>query len=920
MKNLSYKTLLIIFFFLLIGIVILTRFLSPNQKASATWWNNNWSFRKSITVNNTGEKQSNVYISLTIDTSDASRFQSDCGDIRFTDQDKTLLDYYIVSGCGTKDTSIHINFPSLTNGNNIFYLYYGNPYIQNGFSENDFSTPATNATPSLKSEEKVSLKKIKVPSKLSKEVSDKYTVSKNTFTREVKDNPKDKIEVEVGDIDNSNSFIPKVKLKRWDDEVNLSVSLIDNDTSDPVVSTDKEKIKWTKDKREVNFYEIEPSTEFPKGGYEFEITLKEKPDTNKVEFNLETKGLRFLYQPELTQSEIDRGAKRPENIINSYAVYYENVPKNFIDEKEYKSGKAFHIYRPKIVDANNNWVWGVLNVDETNGLLTVTIPQEFLDNATYPITHAAGLTIGYDSVGGTTTQEWTDWYTGINVTASAGTIGKISFYGGTTVTTHMKGLIFLDSTDELVTNGISDPTTYSTIEWHDFTFSTKPTLSGSTVYRIGGIADGWFLYYYDNDAAYNMKTGLTDYDSPAKPDTINQYGSYKLSIYATYGTTMGNSSIGISSNGYSANWLGGLGVTAPETGTIASFTGYFDNWAGTNIKGVLVDSSLNIVTNGISGSEYTNSVNGEWMTFTFSTPPSVTTGQTYYLMAIGDSGFGYKYGPNSGNTKYDTTNSYSSPQDPTGAASYDVNMSIYATYADNPNPPTLILPTNSATGVTTSPTLTTVTTDLNDDDLQYKIIFGTDAVFSGTTQVFNQTVSNVGWSSQDVGTSAYASGTTAAYVLQVGLSYSTMYYWKSQAIDYSGSDTWSNLSIGYSFTTDAAPPSSPSPPSNCLINESRTDTYLIPKWSDNSSDEDGFQLEKNTDAGGFSFLTNIATGVTAYQDTSVSSDHTYAYRVRSYKTDVGSTLFSSYCIHPTLDLHTGNFNFESINLEGLELN
>ena len=55
--------------------------------------------------------------------------------------------------------------------------------------------------------------------------------------------------------------------------------------------------------------------------------------------------------------------------------------------------------RPRIVDAQGEETWGQLTIN--NKVLTVTIPQELLNRATYPIRHAAGLTFGKTTVGGT---------------------------------------------------------------------------------------------------------------------------------------------------------------------------------------------------------------------------------------------------------------------------------------------------------------------------------------------------------------------------------------------------------------------------------------------------------------------------------------------------------------------------------------
>ncbi len=186
---------------------------------------------------------------------------------------------------------------------------------------------------------------------------------------------------------------------RWDNEVNASFRLLDDEPK--TLITEGEKIKLIGAEKEVHFYDIVPCKEHPEGAYEFEVILKEKPLTNKIEFTLETKGLDFFYQPEITQEEKDKGTVRPDNIVGSYAVYASENKINYIGGKKYKVGKIGHIFRPKIIDAKGAEVWGELNIDIEKGLLTVIIPQDFLDKAVYPIRHVAGLTFGYTSAGGT---------------------------------------------------------------------------------------------------------------------------------------------------------------------------------------------------------------------------------------------------------------------------------------------------------------------------------------------------------------------------------------------------------------------------------------------------------------------------------------------------------------------------------------
>ena len=117
------------------------RLLSP---AKAAWFDESWAYRNAIPISSHTAAETNVYISTTIDTSASGQFQSDCGDLRFTDTGGNLLPYYIVSGCTTATTVAHIFFDSFPAGAQTIYYYYGNPSAANGFSAADFATVATN--------------------------------------------------------------------------------------------------------------------------------------------------------------------------------------------------------------------------------------------------------------------------------------------------------------------------------------------------------------------------------------------------------------------------------------------------------------------------------------------------------------------------------------------------------------------------------------------------------------------------------------------------------------------------------------------------------------------------------------------------------------------------------------------------------
>jgi len=94
-----------------------------------------WKYRIPITIDHSSgtEDLSDYQILVTLDTSSiisAGKMKNGCGDIRFTDSDgKTLLPYWLESGCNSTSTRIWIRIPSIPKSSTkTIYLYYGNPY------------------------------------------------------------------------------------------------------------------------------------------------------------------------------------------------------------------------------------------------------------------------------------------------------------------------------------------------------------------------------------------------------------------------------------------------------------------------------------------------------------------------------------------------------------------------------------------------------------------------------------------------------------------------------------------------------------------------------------------------------------------------------------------------------------------------
>ena len=139
MSHLSYKTLFIILLFLLIPVVFLIRINEKPSSVSATWWNNSWNYRQAISISNpSGSDLTNFQVSLNIGTSAliaSSKMQSDCDDIRITDQNGQELSHWIEKdniGCNAlTDTKIWVKTTTLPSLGTTLYFYYGNSQANN---------------------------------------------------------------------------------------------------------------------------------------------------------------------------------------------------------------------------------------------------------------------------------------------------------------------------------------------------------------------------------------------------------------------------------------------------------------------------------------------------------------------------------------------------------------------------------------------------------------------------------------------------------------------------------------------------------------------------------------------------------------------------------------------------------------------
>jgi hypothetical protein len=103
--------------------------------------------------------------------------------------------------------------------------------------------------------------------------------------------------------------------------------------------------------------------------FEYDCILNREPDSNVVTLGIEgAEQFDFFRQPDFVQDPFLKG---------SYAVYKKET---LIGEG---TGKLCHIHRPKIIDVLGRNVWGSLHI--SGNMLTITIPEQWLANAKYPV-------------------------------------------------------------------------------------------------------------------------------------------------------------------------------------------------------------------------------------------------------------------------------------------------------------------------------------------------------------------------------------------------------------------------------------------------------------------------------------------------------------------------------------------------------
>jgi endoglucanase len=111
-----------------------------------------------------------------------------------------------------------------------------------------------------------------------------------------------------------------------------------------------------------------------------------------------------------------------------------------------------------------------------------------------------------------------------------------------------------------------------------------------------------------------------------------------------------------------------------------------------------------------------------------------------------------------------------------------------------------------------------------------------------------------------------------------GLTASTTYHYRVRAENASGNSGYSNVANATTQGTGTVPPEAPGNLSATSFSASQINL----SWTDNSTNETGFRIERSTDGSSWSqFSANVGANITTYQSTGLSASTTYYYRVRA---------------------------------------
>jgi len=338
--------------------------------------------------------------------------------------------------------------------------------------------------------------------------------------------------------------------------------------TDKIISA-KSEVKFDGDKvRLIEGSDIDEIYVDKLGRVKWDVVFEKKPEIMILEWKrTASKRLTAYYQDALTEEEIRDGSVRPDDVVGSYAIYFDRannyirplnkkreIPKDWRSQRaagaelgdlnihsyrEYKTGKVGHRYRPFVVDSSGRTAWCTLLI--VGDIERVTLPKEFMENAKYPV--RLDPTFGYTTAGGSSNGFY-DVYAprgsiyGTHEAASGDVITQFSVYaqitsGGTTVDMAAYTVVSSDLSSRLAAGVTLSFNSEMGLGWKN-SAEVSQSLSSGSVYGVafGNFGANTDYIYYDSGTGYTKRHSTVG----ALPATwsTNATQNYIFSIYATY--------------------------------------------------------------------------------------------------------------------------------------------------------------------------------------------------------------------------------------------------------------------------------------------------------------------------------------------------------------------------------------------------
>lgn len=132
-KNRKNRVLILGTLILFMSGLVLASFVL-RREPDAAWFDDTYGYRHRVTFTHNADISSDRAVTFTLDTAElisAGLMQSDCDDTRFTDGNGKVLLFDLTGTCNNAATTYEVIFPSIVNGSNLFYVYYGNAAAPN---------------------------------------------------------------------------------------------------------------------------------------------------------------------------------------------------------------------------------------------------------------------------------------------------------------------------------------------------------------------------------------------------------------------------------------------------------------------------------------------------------------------------------------------------------------------------------------------------------------------------------------------------------------------------------------------------------------------------------------------------------------------------------------------------------------------